>query len=216
MICSYGCGREARFLIGALQKPCCEEKFYLCPYYRSKASERQPGENNSFYNKKHSNETKEKFSIDRRGDGNSFFGKQHSDESKNKISHSRKGKCLGDKNPSFGKIKSDETIEKISKTRIEREVAKGSKNPNWRGGITNSRKNIMTTTEYKRWRKAVFERDSYKCIKCGKGGLLNAHHKKPVAFYPELIFELDNGMTLCIDCHKETYKEIGIIRKSFE
>ena len=59
----------------------------------------------------------------------------------------------------------------------------------------------------KAWRKAVFERDSYKCQKCGKiGGKLNAHHIKPFSLYPDLRFDIDNGITLCKECHIELHK----------
>ena len=55
------------------------------------------------------------------------------------------------------------------------------------------------------WRKAVFERDNYTCQFCKtRGGTLNADHIKPYCDYPELRFELTNGRTLCIDCHKKT------------
>ena len=39
---------------------------------------------------------------------------------------------------------------------------------------------------------------------CGdnKGGKLNAHHIKSFADYPELRFEVSNGITYCEDCHK--------------
>ena len=81
-------------------------------------------------------------------------------------------------------------------------------NPNWRGGVTKSRKAAMSLTIYKRWRDAVFKRDKYTCVKCGKrGGNLNADHIKPWAFFPELRFSVKNGRTLCLRCHKKTYKE---------
>lgn len=62
------------------------------------------------------------------------------------------------------------------------------------------------TPEYKEWRKAVYERDDYTCQKCGKkGGNLNAHHIKAYAEYPDLRIELDNGITLCEECHKKEH-----------
>jgi hypothetical protein len=58
--------------------------------------------------------------------------------------------------------------------------------------------------EYKIWRKAVLERDGYKCIWCGDTHHLHADHIKPWAFYPEVRFAIDNGRTLCFECHKKT------------
>lgn len=81
----------------------------------------------------------------------------------------------------------------------------GCKNPQWRGGITNVRIQIWRSEEYKLWRKAVFERDKYTCVWCGKtGGVLNADHIKPFALFPELRFAIDNGRTLCVHCHRKT------------
>lgn len=58
-------------------------------------------------------------------------------------------------------------------------------------------------TEYKLWRAAVFERDNYTCQMCGARGVkINAHHRKEYAFFPEHRYELDNGVTLCVPCHK--------------
>lgn len=34
--------------------------------------------------------------------------------------------------------------------------------------------------------------------------VLEAHHLKEVCNYPEQIFDVDNGVTLCHQCHKET------------
>lgn len=56
--------------------------------------------------------------------------------------------------------------------------------------------------EYKEWRRLVFERDQYTCQKCGQvGGTLNAHHIKSFKYYPKLRTELNNGITLCKECH---------------
>ena len=78
----------------------------------------------------------------------------------------------------------------------------------WRipGGIISEYASIRNSIEYKLWRKAVFERDGYLCIWGGKahGSKLEADHIKSFAHYPELRFAIDNGRTLCKDCHKTT------------
>lgn len=66
------------------------------------------------------------------------------------------------------------------------------------------------TPQYAAWRTAVFERDGYRCAICGEvGGRLNAHHIKPFAKYPELRLDIDNGITLCEECHKEVHRKKG-------
>lgn len=61
--------------------------------------------------------------------------------------------------------------------------------------------------EYKQWRTAVFERDNYTCQTCGARGVkVNAHHKKPYAYFPELRYELENGITLCVPCHMAVHR----------
>lgn len=84
---------------------------------------------------------------------------------------------------------------------------KGENNPNWKGGITPIHLKIRSSLKYKLWRKEVFERDHYTCIWCGisgNGKNLNADHIKRFADYPALRFTIDNGRTLCVDCHKKT------------
>lgn len=75
----------------------------------------------------------------------------------------------------------------------------------WKGGRTAETKCRRTSAAYREWRTAVFERDNYTCQMCGKrGGYLEAHHIKEACNYPELIFEVENGQTLCHECHKLT------------
>jgi len=79
----------------------------------------------------------------------------------------------------------------------------GDKHWSWKGGITPINIAIRNSIEYEEWRTKVFERDLYTCQKCDqKGGYLQADHIKRFADYPDLRFELSNGQTLCIDCHK--------------
>lgn len=83
----------------------------------------------------------------------------------------------------------------------------GKRHWNWKGGVSNRNHSIRESSVYKKWRKAVFERDGYRCQCCGKrGGKLNAHHIKPFSLFPESRFDINNGITLCKKCHIELHK----------
>ncbi len=72
-------------------------------------------------------------------------------------------------------------------------------------GKTPAYNRIRKSASYREWRKAVFERDDYACQDCGqRGGKLHADHIQPFALFPELRLNINNGRTLCIDCHKKT------------
>ena len=84
----------------------------------------------------------------------------------------------------------------------------GENSPLWKGGLRYDRKEEYKGDEYKLWRKSVFERDGYRCLICGKvGGRLNAHHIRSWKDFPELRFDVDNGMTMCQSCHYLVKKE---------
>ncbi len=83
----------------------------------------------------------------------------------------------------------------------------------WKGGITPLNTQIRESTEYRNWRKKVYKRDNYTCIWCGRKRNLNADHIKPFSMYPKLRFSVDNGRTLCLDCHKKTDTFAGNIHK---
>lgn len=133
-----------------------------------------------------SKETREKVSK-------AQIGKKHTERTKRKMSMVRIGKP---KPPSHGKNVST--------------AIKGKKHWNWKGGITPIRTKLYFTDRYKNWRTSVFERDNYTCQWCrarsgnGKEVVLNADHIKPWKDYPELRFDVSNGRTLCVTCHRKT------------
>lgn len=85
----------------------------------------------------------------------------------------------------------------------------GKNHPNWKGGITPILKKLRCVRKYKLWREAVFKRDNYTCRKCFiRGGKINADHIIPFAklVYEKnwkLLWNIDNGRTLCKPCHGE-------------
>lgn len=87
------------------------------------------------------------------------------------------------------------------------EKLSGENHWNWQGGITSERDKIKQSKEYTDWRIKVFERDNYTCQVCGeKGGKLNVHHIHNFSDYPELRFDINNGITICEKHHLQTYK----------
>ena len=153
--------------------------------------------------------------------------KSWTDEKKIKMSNFNKGKILSEEHKkkigigNTGKVRTEIVKEKIRNALIfggymlgdknimkNEEIVsrfKGDNNPNWKGGNSKGYKTGYYSTEYKIWRKTVFERDDYQCKKCNaKGVYLTAHHIKSFAHYPELRFEINNGLTLCEKCHSET------------
>ena len=124
------------------------------------------------------------------------------------ISEGKKGKTQGSDNHFFGKHHTEETKLALSKIHIANPKFKkeGEEHWNWQGGISCENHQARNTQELKNWRRAVYQRDNYTCQRCGVKGTrkhrLNAHHIKPFAKYPELRFEVSNGITLCYNCHK--------------
>lgn len=65
------------------------------------------------------------------------------------------------------------------------------------------------------WKRKVKERDRYTCQRCGaalSSRGLEAHHKMPVWFMPELKTDMDNGITLCKKCHNQLHGIDGTIK----
>jgi 5-methylcytosine-specific restriction endonuclease McrA len=81
----------------------------------------------------------------------------------------------------------------------------GDRSPQWRGGVTPKNIIIRNSFKMKQWRADVFKRDDFTCVLCGKhGDRLNADHIKPFSRFPDLRFDVSNGRTLCVPCHRKT------------
>lgn len=99
---------------------------------------------------------------------------------------------------------------------IKRLDIRGEKHWNWQGGKYNNR-HKLNTVEYKQWVSDVFFRDNWTCQTCGiRGTYLQAHHIKSWAHYPDLRFDVNNGVTLCVSCHKLTDNYKGRNIKNLE
>lgn len=136
--------------------------------------------------------------------------KPFSKETKEKMSLAKKGKQyrLGHKFSSFtkNKMRLAKLGDKNPMKRIEVRIKfQGENSHFWKGGISPYTKIVKRSFEYRDWRKKVFERDNYTCQMCKKRGIyLEPHHIKGFTKYPELRFEVSNGLTLCRECHMKT------------
>lgn len=122
------------------------------------------------------------------------------------------------KQPFFGQTHSKKARQSIKSARTG---CYGSKSHNWKGGISKINELVRNMLEYFIWRSQVFERDNWTCQTCKKRGLyLEAHHNKELnkilqdyniknvsqARKCKLLWDLDNGVSLCEDCHNLTKK----------
>ncbi|MDE2020985.1 MAG: HNH endonuclease, partial [Patescibacteria group bacterium] len=73
----------------------------------------------------------------------------------------------------------------------------------WKGGSTKGRS--KNSARQRKWARAVFERDKFRCQVCGSNRKLNAHHIKPYSTHPRLRFVVSNGKTLCGECHSAVH-----------
>lgn len=77
----------------------------------------------------------------------------------------------------------------------------------WDRFKSDERERLRNSQEWTDWRKSVFKRDNYTCQDCGdKGCELHPHHIKPKSLYKDIMFDVENGVTLCSDCHAEKHK----------
>ena len=61
-------------------------------------------------------------------------------------------------------------------------------------------KKLYKTRRWKLLRLRVFERDGWRCVKCGKAGRLECDHIRPLAESGDP-WDMSNLRTLCRGCH---------------
>ena len=124
------------------------------------------------------------------------------------------------KNKPSGALGKTWKVDKI----IKRPNNSGENNHFWKGGKTKLSLQIRNSAEYSFWRKQIFERDNYTCQICGRKNkkgdkvIIEADHIYPFskilddfditsieeAISCEKIWDIENGRTLCRECHKKT------------
>lgn len=152
------------------------------------------------------------------------YAKYVSPERNKKISQSLKGRKWTDEQR---KAKSDAMKGSLPDHLMRPEVIakrgrkrRGSNSNFWKDGRTKLVRQIKNLGLYKQWRKAVFERDNYTCQICDIRGSVELcpDHIKPFshilddnkittrkeAEMCEELWNVDNGRTLCHECHKKT------------
>lgn len=136
-----------------------------------------------------------------KGRTSTFKGRKHTLEAKRLVSLANLGK------PSLkrGIPRTPEEREKIRAAILASpNFPRGPKHYAYTHGQSQRHRDARRSYQYGQWRTSVFERDDHTCQKCGdnRGGNLRAHHIKSFAKYPELRFDVSNGLTLCHPCHE--------------
>ena len=96
---------------------------------------------------------------------------------------------------------------------LQRQMYAGHGNPNWQGGMKQIRLMIHNSTIYDHFRADVLNRAGFCCERCGtpaakkrRTGDLEVHHIVTVESLLDKIFDPDNGIAICPDCHIAEHK----------
>jgi predicted restriction endonuclease len=105
----------------------------------------------------------------------------------------------------------EDVVRKISSFRnLQNGRPTGEFHWNWKGGKTPVNQRERSSGRYAEWRNSVFSRDGFTCQLCGQvGGSLQAHHIKRWSTNVDERYQVSNGVTLCVKCHKAIHKKGG-------
>lgn len=108
---------------------------------------------------------------------------------------------------------------------------RGNLGSGWKGGVTKLQKLIRNSLKYRQWRSDIFTRDEFHCQWCTSTTRdINADHIIPFsvllqkheittlegALECEELWNLNNGRTLCFECHKTTSSYGNNCLRSFQ
>lgn len=82
---------------------------------------------------------------------------------------------------------------------------------------------LRTLPQHSSWRTNVLQRDGFACISCSKSNRVDAHHiiylgtivdvlridPEVESSYSSFLWNTDNGVTLCRDCHRYIHTKVG-------
>jgi hypothetical protein len=80
------------------------------------------------------------------------------------------------------------------------------------GGETKASANKIDLSRLHEWARLVKERDGYKCAECNETDFLHSHHLLPKKDFPELMYDINNGITLCRICHAKRHHNSPALR----
>lgn len=161
---------------------------------------------------------------------NSAKGKRLSTTTREKISASNKGKQISIEarekisKANTGKHHTEQTRKKMSEAKHGMWGGKyiGRAHPNWKepeNRKTPLYRRIRSSSAMKTWRNSVFKRDNWTCQICGTSRVyMNADHIvsfAAICFAQKIdsleramtckeLWDISNGRTLCLECHKKT------------
>lgn len=83
---------------------------------------------------------------------------------------------------------------------------KGGRKAKEGGVLRMSHRRLYGTKRWKQLRRAILDRDGWRCRECSRAGRLEVHHVRPTARGGRM-WDPGNLRTLCRDCHFRLHRE---------